>query len=73
MQKTQVFGNYWLQNCHGQYGLLCSLLDLMKDTKLFNSQWQTGLRTTYQLMVTVHQGQRTNPAINNNKQVIRKS
>jgi Mor family transcriptional regulator len=63
MQKTSAsWGNYRIENCHGQNGLLISLLDLIKDTDLLSTQWWRGLGTINELMARVHQRQRINPA-----------
>jgi hypothetical protein len=45
-RRLQLFGNYRIENCHGQNWLLISLLDLNKDTDLLNTQWWRGLCTT---------------------------
>ena len=44
-RRLQLFDNYRIENCHGQNGLLISLLDLIKDTDLLSTKWWRGLCT----------------------------
>jgi hypothetical protein len=38
-QNNSVSGDYRLENCHRQNGLVSSLFDLIMDTDLLNTQW----------------------------------